>query len=61
MTPTSDLKLNTFYEIDWDKVKTLENLIIIFKSLCISISEENKNFQEVKPYLIIPSKQENTK
>ena len=41
------------YEIDFSKVKTIDDVIAILKGLDIKVYDNYKNFDELKPFLKI--------
>jgi len=42
---------NKWYVIDYDKVKTIDDIKIILKAMDIGISDLNPNFHEMKYFL----------
>ena len=46
-----EVRIPKFYEVDWTKVKTFEQLKLVLSILTITISDGAPDFQQVKPYL----------
>jgi hypothetical protein len=49
--PQLEVQLVNWYEFDWDnKITTLEDLKIIFKSLRMTVSDKAEDFETLKKY-----------
>ena len=46
-----EVRIPKFYEVDWTKVKTFEQLKLVLSILKITISDCDLVFKRVEPYL----------
>ncbi len=45
-----------YYPINWDKIHNFGQLITVLRNIPMKISAHHRDFEKLKPFLIIPSK-----